>query len=507
MDEAQAFLKLKSKLSDRLWRLENLYKIRDKNGKDRLFKLNAAQKLLYNNLWFFNVILKARQLGMTTFSMIYFLDACLFNSNHAAGIVAHTREDAEDLFENKIKYAYDNLPEWLKAERSAKSDTAKKLSFSNGSSITVGTSLRSGTYQKLLISEYGKVSAKYPDKAREIKTGALNTVAHGQQIFVESTAEGKAGEFYDLCERARKLSDLGKELTMAEPRFHFFPWYTDPEYCLNERETISTVIPDKISKYLDNLKVELSDGQRAWYAAKAETQGEDMKREYPSTPEEAFEGSLEGAFYTEIMAKIRRDGRIRPIPVNASYPVFTAWDLGLNDQMSIWFFQYINGELYFVDYHESSNEGWGFYARLLKDKGYLYDTHFFPHDGNTRIRTGTVTTDKQMAQDLGIRPIKVIPVTSSVAVDIRNYCRPSLPMSYFDEAKCTVGIRNLDNYKKKWDKVAGMFSEEPQHDSASHGADAYRTAARAFKTGQLEHIPVTITNKTAPMTTSTRFRR
>jgi hypothetical protein len=43
--------------------------------------------------------------------------------------------------------------------------------------------------------------------------------------------------------------------------------------------------------------------QRAWYVKKAEQQGEDMKREYPSTPEEAFEASIEGAYFATEMRR------------------------------------------------------------------------------------------------------------------------------------------------------------------------------------------------------------
>jgi hypothetical protein len=160
--------------------------------------------------------------------------------------------------------------------------------------------------------------------------------------------------------------------------------------------------------------------------------------------------------------------------------------------MSVWFGQLIHGELYFIDYHESSNEGWEYYAKMLQDKGYTYKCHYFPHDGNKRVRGAQVFTDRQLAEQLGIRPIKVIPVTTSVFADIRNYCKPSLPMCTFDEEACAVGIMHLDNYRKKWDKVTCMFTETPLHDESSHGADAYRTAAVAFKKNMLNdnHAPV-----------------
>jgi len=480
MDQAQAYQQIRDKLGDRTWRLNNLYWIKDKAGKKVRFRLNWAQRKLFGVIWYFNIILKARQLGFTTFILIYFLDACLFNSNHAAGVIAHTKDDAEDLFDNKVKFAYDNLPVWLKTEISATQDSAKKLEFSNGSSFTVGTSLRSGTYQKLLISEYGKVSAKYPEKAREIKTGALNTVEKGQQIFVESTAEGKTGEFFDLCEQARKLADQHKDLTAMEPRFHFFAWFDNPEYTLDNDETARTSIPQETAKYLAKFP-SLTQGQRAWYAAKEKVMGEDMRREYPSTPDEAFEGSLEGAYYTKEMAMVRQSGQITSLPYDRRFPVRTFWDIGQSaDQMVIWFFQKVNGQYRFINYHESNNQGWDFYANLLKSYDYVYECHHWPHDGTKRIVGKEVQTSKQIAESVGVKPIQITPRTSDVWMDIKNFCKPILPMCHFDEQACAMGITRLDNYRRRWDKINSMWLNDAQHDEASHGADGFRTFAMSI---------------------------
>ncbi len=478
MDNQQAFQILKKRIAtDRKWRLNNLYYIKDKAGKKIKLKMNWAQLNLYDEIWYFNVILKARQLGFTTFALIYFLDACLFTSNHAAGVIAHTRDDAEDLFDNKVKFAYDNLPDWLRKNVSADTDSAKKLVFSNGSSFTVGTSLRSGTFQKLLISEYGKVSAKFPDKAREIKTGALNTVEVGQQIFVESTAEGKTGEFFDLCEQSRHLKDQNKSLTRLEPKFHFYAWFDNPDYRLSDEDTANTVIPEDTQKYLAKFP-QLTRNQCAWYAAKEKIQGDDMRREYPSTPDEAFEGSAQGAYYSKEMALVRAAGQITNVPYDRKFPVFTFWDIGQSrDQMTIWFYQHINNRHNFIDYHESSDQGWNFYANLLKSKDYVYEEHEWPHDGIKRIVGLEIFTSQQLAEQVGIRPIKIEPRSQNVDSDIRNFCKPMLPNCFFDEAKCALGIKRLDSYRRKWDKINSMWLNEHQHDEASHGADGYRTFA------------------------------
>lgn len=475
MDELQAFRATTKQLSNRQWRLNNLYFIKDKAGKKVQFKFNWTQSSFFGVIWYFNVILKARQLGFTTFILIYFLDACLFNKNHAAGVIAHTREDAEDLFDNKVKFAYDNMPEWV-VKPLANTDSAKKLIFDNGSSFTIGTSLRSGTYQKLLISEYGKISAKFPAKAIEIKTGALNTVEAGQQIFVESTAEGKSGEFFDMVQEARHLQEQNKNLTRLEPKFHFYAWFDNSEYRLDDQETARTAIGHKLSEYLDALPIDAN--QKAWYAAKAKIMKDEMKREYPSSPDEAFEGSLEGAFYTEEMREMRLAGGVCRLPYNRSYPVSTFWDIGgSRDQFSILFYQYIDRQHCFIDYHESNGQGWNYYGKLLNDKGYTYDRHYMPHDGRQRKVGLEIYTNQELAEQVGVRPIEIVPVTKSVYDDIRNYCKPILPLCMWDESKCSLILSRLDNYRKRWDDINGMWMNDAVHDEASHGADAFRTFA------------------------------
>ena len=95
--------------------------------------------------------------------------------------------------------------------------------------------MRSGTLQYLHISEYGQLCAKFPDKAREVRTGALNTVQAGQIVFIESTAEGREGHFYDLCEEAQAKQRMGTPLTPLDFKFNFFPWFRCPDYAIEPR--------------------------------------------------------------------------------------------------------------------------------------------------------------------------------------------------------------------------------------------------------------------------------
>ena len=187
---------LKECLSDPLWRICSgaLYKIiiKGDDGEDGLvmpFIPNRAQKRLLKALWHRNVILKARQLGFTTLVCIVWLDTALFSENMRCGIIAQDREAAEVIFRDKVKFAYENLPEELKAAMPLARDSASELLFAhNNSSIRVATSMRSGTIHRLHISEFGKICAKYPDKAKEVITGSIPAVPKSGILIIESTA-------------------------------------------------------------------------------------------------------------------------------------------------------------------------------------------------------------------------------------------------------------------------------------------------------------------------------
>jgi hypothetical protein len=235
------YIPTQEQLNNTLWRLTNLYYIADKNGNEVLFNLNWAQLELYEREWHQMLVLKARQIGVTTYFSIKYLDDCFWHSNTNAGIIAHRKEDAEDIFKKKVKYAYDRMPSWTRTFNSATNDRSGELAFDNGSSYRVSTGFRSGTYQRLLVSEFGKICAKSPDVAKEIVTGSLNTVSTDQIIAIESTAEGRSGYFYEYCQTAQAIQQSGRELTPMDMRFFFFPWFDEPGYRLKKLKDNSII--------------------------------------------------------------------------------------------------------------------------------------------------------------------------------------------------------------------------------------------------------------------------
>lgn len=477
------------------FRLNTLYFIKDKSGKKTLFSPNMEQEAFYLNQHGRDIILKARQLGFTTFKMISDLDDCLFTENFTAGCICHNFDSAKDIFREKIRYAYKMINEdYIAVLAGIGYDLPKPLNdkdngyvFNNGSSIKVSTSYRGGTLQSLHVSEFGKICKKYPDKAKEIVTGAFEAVAVGNVITIESTAEGKSGYFFTYCQDAKKLSDSDKKPSVLEFKFHFFSWWNRPEY------SIDGSVASQLVAYFDELSakhgVELDDGQKAWYSAKWRVLGEDMKREYPSTPREAFEQSISGAYYSQQFAAIYKDQRIvtdMAKTYGGDGPVHTVCDIGIGDSTSIWFYRLVGDEVHVLHYYENSGESLGHYIKYIHDKhtamSWEMGKNYGPHDMNNREFASKGKTRKELAAE-GVEyggktySMKFDIVPKLGVDDGIQAARSVLSRCVFDEVGTEEGVNCLESYRKEWNDKLGCWRDSPLHDWSSHGADAFRYLA------------------------------
>lgn len=289
-------MNLIKKLSDREWRISHLYKIVDKDSNLVVFNKNTIQARFDREKHNRNLILKARQQGFTTYECIDGLDDVLFNRNFTMVIIAHEDRAVKTIFK-KIRRAWDEFNPDLKQFLNlvVNTDSANELSFNNGSVIRVALSSRSDTVNRLHISEFGKICAKYPGKAEEIITGAFPSVPAGGRIDIESTAEGELGEFYDMF-----WEYWGKEPeTDRDFKAFFFPWFGNPEYKLQSKVTLPNDIIDL------QVKFGLTTEQVTWYYYEKRVQKNKMPQEYPSTPEEAFISSGLSFFDATVLGNIQ----------------------------------------------------------------------------------------------------------------------------------------------------------------------------------------------------------
>lgn len=188
----------------------------------------------------------------------------------------------------------------------------------------------------------------------------------------------------------------------------------------------------------------------------------------------SWEGSTVGAYYGKWMADAEKEGRIRRVAWEPGLPVHTAWDLGLSDYMSVWFYQTVFQEIRLIRYRQTEGMGFEQWAPVLQGYGYTYGAHFMPHDVSVRELTDAKER-KAKAEALGIKPIKVAP--KLFVIDGIHAARSILHRCWFDEEDAGQGIDCLKQYRKKYDEKKRVYLEEPMHDEYSHGADAFRTLA------------------------------
>jgi hypothetical protein len=195
----------------------------------------------------------------------------------------------------------------------------------------------------------------------------------------------------------------------------------------------------------------------------------------------SFEAPFVGAYYGDQMMALDKQNRITKVPWEPKLPVHTAWDLGVGDSTSIWFFQEYGMEIRVIDYYENSGEGLPHYAKVLRGNvdghfhkaDYVYGTHYAPHDIKVReFSSGKSRID--VAKELGIR----FRVTKKHEVeDGIEVVRATLPMCWIDGEKCARGIEGLRQYRKEFDDLNKCFKANPLHDWTSHPADAFRIYA------------------------------
>jgi phage terminase large subunit len=182
----------------------------------------------------------------------------------------------------------------------------------------------------------------------------------------------------------------------------------------------------------------------------------------------SFQGAVLGAYYARQMLQARNDGRITNVPYVTGSEVYTFWDLGVDDSTTIWFMQFVGRETRVIDYYEKSGMGMAHFAKVLKEKPYVYGDHYMPHDAKQRMMGDSefAKSKKDVAEDLGLKPVIVVNRardTESVLAGIEAV-RNALSTCYFDEKKCIDGIAALEAYKSEYDEEKKVMRNTPFHD-------------------------------------------
>jgi hypothetical protein len=202
----------------------------------------------------------------------------------------------------------------------------------------------------------------------------------------------------------------------------------------------------------------------------------------------SFNAAILGAFYAVEMRQVREEGRICHCEALGDRPVHRAWDLGVGDDTSIWWFQAQGAQLVILDHYAASGVGLEHYAEVIerkaKEHGWASGTDYVPHDAKVK-EWGSGRTRVETMAAIGLAPM-LVPLAS--LDDGINAVRRVLPLCVFHPRCEEGGISALEQYRREWDDDKKSFRASAVHDWTSHPADAFRYLAMAYKPAPLRLV-------------------
>ncbi len=211
--------------------------------------------------------------------------------------------------------------------------------------------------------------------------------------------------------------------------------------------------------------------------------GEDLGRaQFEQEYEVSFNAAILGAFYAREMVTVRREGRISEECVaDPDRPVHRAWDIGVKDDTSIWWFQVVGTQVFIIDCYSQSGAGVDHYAEVIeqrrKEHGWKDGVDFVPHDARVK-EWGTGRTRVETMKGLGLNP-QVVPLATKL--DGINAVRKTLARCVFHPRTEEKGIAALEQYRREWDDDKKTFKATEVHDWSSHLSDAFRYLSMAWR--------------------------
>lgn len=281
--------KIKKIVNDPILYIESFMKVVNKDIKLVPFKLTPEQKTLMQNMSKHNIVLKSRQLGITTVACAKSIYLCMTRSYVTCLLMSYSDKTATIIF-NKLKELYFNLPEALRVPYIA--NNAKELCFKNGSHIVVCTcgSQDNGRGSSLIYAHLSEVGLYKSENCISQLTAIDQALLPDGQMVLESTANGM-NYFSEIWGKSERKENTYKPF--------FFNWINDKIMFEKEHKQFIKLYLDLHGKLLTEeeyddtekrlQKMGMSIAQAIWRRFKiADMTEEKFSQEFPATAVEAF---------------------------------------------------------------------------------------------------------------------------------------------------------------------------------------------------------------------------
>lgn len=336
------------------------------------------------------------------------------------------------------------------------------------------------------IAELG-VSPKFDIKTDEIRTpGGGTIIFQGMQDHTAESIKSLEGFHVAWVEEAQTLSQ--QSLTLLRPTIRapgselWFSWNprrkADPVDAFFRGDMPPT----------DAIVVKANWSDNPWFPAELEQERLDDLRARPDQYEHIWEGDYakvtEGAYYARHLSEARKEGRIGKVAADPLMTIRLFCDIGGTgakaDAFAMWAAQFIGKEIRVIDYYEAVGQPLAAHINWMRSRGYTPDKAqiWLPHDGASNDKVFDVSYQSAL-KDAGYS-VTVVPNQGKGAAMFRiEAARRLFPQVWFNEDATAGGLDALGAYHERKDEVR-QIGLGPEHDWASHGADAFGLMCVAY---------------------------
>jgi phage terminase large subunit len=324
-----------------------------------------------------------------------------------------------------------------------------------------------------------KIEAHGLGQLFDVQESQIKTPGGGLIVFAglqDHTSESiKSYEGFDVAwvEEAQTVSD--RSLNLLRPTIRapgselWFSW--------NPRRAVDAVdiMLRGVELPTNAAVIRANWNDNPWFPAELEQERQDCLRQQPDQYEHIWEGDYvtvsAGAYFARHLANARTEGRLTSLPINPTLGLRAYWDIGVRDATAIWIVQFSGHTVHVLDYYEAVGQDLATHLNWLRASGYEAAECVLPHDG-AKADAFTAIRFEDHITAAGFR-VRTIPNQGRGAAMKRvETARKIFPAIWFDEAKCAGGLAALGWYHEKRDDHRNI-GLGPEHDWASHGADAF----------------------------------
>lgn len=303
----------KKKLADPNWRLDTLYKIKNKDKQIVRFRKNQIQQLLDSNSTRFDNVLKPRQVGISTYYLLKKLDAAAFNKNYTAAILSHKRDSMQLLFDI-IRRAHKHMHPLVQPRLDKGGGSKYCLRFpAIDSKIYCTMEAVSDTVNDLHVSEMALM-----DNDDRVKTSMDSVPLKDGIISVETTPRA-FNHYYDFWSDPESIF-----------KNHFFPWFLQKEYQIESEPLKYTDEEKLLIKYAKkHHNIKLTHNQIAYRRFKIKQKGSfrEFIQEFAENDTTCFLSSGD-SFLDTVIVKSLMDETVEPITEDGPLIIYKKWKKG-----------------------------------------------------------------------------------------------------------------------------------------------------------------------------------